>query len=132
MIQLIVTFCNFPNTPKNASRSWVTFGTGTWMVKSWWEDINWLLQENLQSGFVWDRMDYNSETGNLTLWLLNFTCESFQVPAATAFILFPDICLHQQRWKINFWDGKQPREEPNTPTNQMTEWWLAHSIYRLM
>jgi len=41
-------------------------------------------------------MDYNNETGNLTLWLLNFTWESFQVPAATAFILFPSICLHQQ------------------------------------
>jgi len=59
--------------------------------------MNELLQESLQSGFVWDRMDCNSETGNLTLQLLNLTCERFQVSAAIAFILFPGICLHQQR-----------------------------------
>ena len=94
--------------------------------------MNGLLQENLQSGFVWDRMDCNTETGNLTLWLLNLTCKSFQVPAAIAFILFPGICLHQQRWKNNFWDGKQPWEKLHTPINQMTEWWLADSTHRLM
>jgi hypothetical protein len=31
-------------------------------------------------------MDCNNETGNLTLWLLNLTCGSFQMSVATAFI----------------------------------------------
>ena len=110
------------------------------MCHVWYRDMN--VQE-LVTGYKWVitgkssvriclGMDYNNETGNLTLWLLNFTWESFQVPAATAFILFPSICLHQQWWKNNFWDGKQPQEELNTPTNQMTERWLADSIHRLM